>query len=320
MSWLFSRALVADFSAATSWDGGPCALSNGNPTPQAFLPPDRTTAFSRPSRFGMTFGPLTDTLGAELLTWFLAASPARTSASPARAQASTASAAGCGGTWRASLARFDPASRSWRTAQHSLLGDSTESSVTWPRSGMTADGRCWELPMSARRTNEIGSGSWQWPTPNVPNGGRSVKHVTDWRGPKTAYHNGKKVQVVLEAAVKMFPTPTASLGTKGGRVTPRKGREGGTLIEAMSARTRWPTPHGFSPDGKTNGPSGNELGRAVNQSLPSDRTGGSLNPTWVEWLMGWPLGWTDLKPLGTAKFPSAQPQRGSTSLAARIDA
>ena len=29
--------------------------------------------------------------------------------------------------------------------------------------------------------------------------------------------------------------------------------------------------------------------------------GGKLNPTWVEWLMGWPLGWTDLKPLETDK-------------------
>jgi hypothetical protein len=27
-----------------------------------------------------------------------------------------------------------------------------------------------------------------------------------------------------------------------------------------------------------------------------------LNPTWVEWLMGWPLGWTDLKPLATDRF------------------
>ncbi len=26
---------------------------------------------------------------------------------------------------------------------------------------------------------------------------------------------------------------------------------------------------------------------------------GGLNPTWVEWLMGWPLGWTDLRPLET---------------------
>ena len=29
---------------------------------------------------------------------------------------------------------------------------------------------------------------------------------------------------------------------------------------------------------------------------------GQLNPMWVEWLMAWPSGWTDLKPLGTAKF------------------
>ncbi len=29
--------------------------------------------------------------------------------------------------------------------------------------------------------------------------------------------------------------------------------------------------------------------------------GGQLNPTWVEWLMGWPLEWTDLKPLATDK-------------------
>ena len=30
--------------------------------------------------------------------------------------------------------------------------------------------------------------------------------------------------------------------------------------------------------------------------------GGQLNPTWVEWLMGWPLGWTDLKPLAMDRF------------------
>ena len=29
----------------------------------------------------------------------------------------------------------------------------------------------------------------------------------------------------------------------------------------------------------------------------NDTIGGSLNPTWVEWLMGWPLGWTSMEPL-----------------------
>ena len=63
MSWLFSQALVAEYSEATCSDGARSALSSGSPTPRAFLPPDRMTAFSRPSRFGMTFGPLTDTPG-----------------------------------------------------------------------------------------------------------------------------------------------------------------------------------------------------------------------------------------------------------------
>jgi len=44
----------------------------------------------------------------------------------------------------------------------------------------------------------------------------------------------------------------------------------------------------------------------------SEQIGGSLNPTWVEWLMGWPLGWTDLKPLATGKCLSALPQPGES--------
>ena len=36
--------------------------------------------------------------------------------------------------------------------------------------------------------------------------------------------------------------------------------------------------------------------------------GGQLNPPWVEWLMGWPIGSTDLKPLETDKFLQWQQQ------------
>ena len=32
--------------------------------------------------------------------------------------------------------------------------------------------------------------------------------------------------------------------------------------------------------------------------------GGPLNPEWVEWIMGWPIGWTDLNPLGMDKYQS----------------
>ena len=43
---------------------------------------------------------------------------------------------------------------------------------------------------------------------------------------------------------------------------------------------------------------------------PEDWKRGTLNPTWVEWLMGWPIGWTDLKPLEMDKSPNAQLWRG----------
>ena len=156
MSWLFSRALVEAFSEDTCSDGAPSAPLSGNPTPQAYLPPDRMMAFCRPSRFGMTFSPLTADRGEALLTSYLAAFRARTSASQAREPASTVPAAECGDTWRGSLARFDPDSRSWRTRQCSLLGGLEEFSQTWPEWGLMQDGECFTRPPLEQRTTEHG--------------------------------------------------------------------------------------------------------------------------------------------------------------------
>jgi len=38
--------------------------------------------------------------------------------------------------------------------------------------------------------------------------------------------------------------------------------------------------------------------------------GGKINPQFTEWMMGWPIGWTDLRPLGTDKFQSWLQQHG----------
>lgn len=165
MNLLSLLALVEVFSEATCSDGARSALSNGNPTPQAYLPPDRMTAFSRPSRFGMTFAPLTDDLGAGLLTWFQADFLAKTSVSQGTATDWRASDPAFGPKWRGSLARFDPDFRSWKTAQHSLLGDSDEYSETWPRWGTTVAGELYLLPMPGLPTYEKESGSL--PTPNA---------------------------------------------------------------------------------------------------------------------------------------------------------
>lgn len=211
MSYIFSHALMADyvnctsllaleaaFSQANCSDTEPSAPSSGNHTPKLSLWHDKTMDASRLSRFGMTCKPLTGSHGAELLTWWLEASRARTSALPAKASESLANDPGCGPTWLGSLAKFDPVSRSWKTAQLSLLRDSELSSVIWPRSGMTAGGQCWELPMLERRTSGTGCGFLQvWPTPTVcGNHNRKGASATSGDG--------------LATAVKMFPTPQAS--------------------------------------------------------------------------------------------------------------
>jgi len=48
---------------------------------------------------------------------------------------------------------------------------------------------------------------------------------------------------------------------------------------------------------------------AENQMNPD---GGRLNPPWVEWLMGWPIGWTDLRPLATDKSHTLRLLRGES--------
>jgi hypothetical protein len=42
----------------------------------------------------------------------------------------------------------------------------------------------------------------------------------------------------------------------------------------------------------------------------STHAGGQLNPTFVEWLMGYPIGWTELQPLETGRFREWLQQHG----------
>ena len=294
MSWLFSQALVAAYSAAHCSDGEPSSPSSANPTPQAYLHSDRMTAFSRLSRFGMTFAPLTEHRGAELLTWYLAGFRARTLAQPERALESTEPAAECGHTWPESLARYDRGTHSWKTPQCSLLEGLDEFSETWPRWGMMRDGVCWAQVTPERHTEESEFGfSHLWPSPTSSSNDKTPCRsdaLLAWEGkprPKT----GAKVQARLQDAAAYWPTPTVcgNYNRKGSSATSGDG--------LPTAVKMWPTPTAHSAK-ETNAKSEAER----NTPTLAAQVGGTLNPTWVEWLMGWPPGWTDLKPLGTDKF------------------
>jgi hypothetical protein len=164
MSWLYSRVLVEEYLGASCLDGEPCALSSGTHTLQASWLPAKTTDACRLSRSGMTYKPLTANRGEELLTLFRAGFRAKTYLPQERERESTESEAECGRTWPASLAKYDPVSRSWKTHQCSLFGGLDEFSETWPSWGMMRDGVSWAAPMSDCQCLEKESGYWPAPT------------------------------------------------------------------------------------------------------------------------------------------------------------
>ena len=86
------------------------------------------------------------------------------------------------------------------------VNGSPEYALIWSTWDMPAGPPICRLRASAHRTS--GNGSGGWPTPNVPNGGRSIAHA-EMKG-ATAYHKGKKVQVGLEAVAQMAGWPTTS--------------------------------------------------------------------------------------------------------------
>jgi hypothetical protein len=243
MSWLYSRALVEEYSAATCSDGEPSAPLNGNPTQLAYLQPDKMTAFSRLSRFGMTFKPLTDDRGEELLTLYLAAFHAKTSAPQERGQESTESDPGCGHIWQELLARYDQSTSLWRTPQCSLLGDYTEFSETWPKWGLMQDGVSYQRQTLVRPTSETESGL-RLPTPLASDHKKLTRNKE--------YHLNRHYDL---------PNKIVQLG------------------HPPSKNGAW----------------------------------GFYHPILSESMMGWPLGWTDLKPLGMDKYQHWLQQHGVSS-------
>jgi hypothetical protein len=153
------------------------------------------------------------------------------------------------------------------------LGDLELSCKTWPRWGIMLDGELSELGMSVRHINETECGSWPTPT------------TRDYKGAR-----GKAAQERKGNPLDTIPNVLAYGGTQTPQVylTPQANED--------AAGT---------PAGKMQKMLGNS--EVVRGKTPEEWKKGTLNPPWVEWLMGWPIGWTDLKPLVTDKLACAQP-------------
>ena len=288
MSWLYSQVLMEEYLGDNFSDGEQSVPLNGSHIQQAYCAPDKMTGFSRLSRFGMTYKPLTESLGEELLTLYREAFHVKTSQPQEKAQELTESVQECGEKWRASFTKYDPDSCSWKTHQCSLLGDLDEFSETWPRWGLMRNGECWEQTQLEHPIKESVYG-FTVPTPVASDGttgsliGKNDNFYETKTGmPRKVNQNGKDGSVGLGRLVKMWPTPQAS-----------DNRDRGNMSNPSVQRRV-------------------AIGKQISLSQSVHPTSGQLNPTWTEWLMGWPLEWTDLKPLVTDKSPSVPQPHGES--------
>jgi hypothetical protein len=104
----------------------------------------------------------------------------------------------------------------------------------------------------------------------------------------------------------------------GGELSERTMPELLTSGIGFGSNASWPTPQ--ASDNRDRGHIGmpaiqrrQEKGKQIGLGQSVSDTSGALNPPWVEWLMAWPLGWTDLKPLVMDKFRQWQHSHGGCS-------
>jgi len=192
--------------------------------------------------------------------------------------------------------------------------------------------------MLAHRISASVGGCWL-PTPTAA---RYGTRNNGQRGDGSTFKTAGAPSLDTMAAKNQWPTPTANAGTGAGH----QGRQGGLNLQTAVARVPTPTARDYK-DGTAkscqNVPVNGLLGRAVHQlptptagdaknarNATSSRqpdsqhhsgttlcdtvhgTGGKLSPLWVEWLMGWPIGWTDCEPLATDKCRWPQRPLGTT--------
>ena len=298
MTWHFvnstySQEPGAESSAESFSDMSLCAPSNWRHTLGLSCSSVSEMESCPGSPCGTMSAPSTGTPGEDVSMSSAAASPARTSVAQGRAQGSTAPEADCGPSSPGSSERSSRLSFSSRTAPCLFPEDLSESLGTLPRWGSMRNGELSARTMPGHLTSGTGSGYWPTPTSDAYIGSTPTQEMSDRFRLK-----GSSGSFVEAMAARMWPTPLATDGSKADCTVPaieRRIQNGQTVHLAMAVRML-PTP--TARDWKSG------KGRRENGHTPQlpEQVGGQLNPPWVEWLMGWPIGWTDLKPLAMDRF------------------
>jgi hypothetical protein len=142
-----------------------------------------------------------------------------------------------------------------------------------------------EKGMPISLNDQVAHPDLMWPTPNARDWKDSVNTVPPSVGKTRGHTLGMKV--AEERLKELLPTPRASAAMSEDMDNIKKrGTDKGRLEERVAKL--WSTP--VQDDVHHRKQKYSQGGTAL-----STQAGGSLNPSWVEWLMGYPGGYTDLK-------------------------
>lgn len=201
------------------------------------------------------------------------------------------------------------AAKDWATPAASLINYEEDPASFQNRSArLKAEGT---RPLGANLGQE--AKMWQTPTTAVVMGGNATRGGE--RGSELLLKGQAKM---LSRDAAQWQTPRASDPEKAGPNQSSKGRP------ALAAQAQWPTAaatdfKGSSKEGQRRGQLGEAIlkhGRLVqatskggDESSPRTPASLRLNPAFVEWLMGWPAGWS-LPVVGCAGSRSSSTRSG----------
>ncbi len=165
MSWHFSQALVAEFSALCCLGTASCALLKSTRTAERSSYDGKKKATSRHSPFGMMLNPSKANLGVEL--WILSLQASRASRSPLQ-DCSTEPTTHeiCGRTQYVLSGKWDHATHSWRMSRDLQPTSTSKKSLAICRTqGLVQNGKLF-LPLNSGHRTCV-RGSRYLPTPTA---------------------------------------------------------------------------------------------------------------------------------------------------------
>lgn len=164
---------------------------------------------------------------------------------------------------------------------------------------------CLRRRKSAPRTDASASSSLL-PTPTASAYGSSNNGQ---RSDGTAFALAGKQSLMTMARTGNWPTPMASDWKQSGSEAElaRKSPSLPAAVASQESRTEWATPTVKGNYARPR-PSNPKEGAGL-----ATQVGGQLNVAWVEWLLGWPIGWTGFASVATASYPRKLPKQSSSS-------